>query len=223
MKNRSLKSLPFFAGSSLLGRLLTSGLFVPFFSFILFVTLSNTELDPFGKTITIFMLLWAISFALHISLMSDEYYLDQTNRVIVNIRGYPLLKRKKRYLAKDMRSIEIRSATVKQADRHTSATIRYYCVLLLDDDEVSLQGSYNLDETKEQVKELSKALGKPYRVSLDSKAWNNQKSNVSIFRTLLLLVIVIVGLVMLYIYFSGCNYSNILLGEFPFNLLDCQS
>ena len=194
-----MPNIKFFNDTPNIPRLILGGIFVTFCCWFLILILEKQQLDPLVKTIGISIALWGGLFSLHTTLLIKKYFINNQEQFIGYTKGIVFLNKTHTYPYSCIKSIELRSVYVRPNDSDISdnstrnMTKRYYCVLILKNDELYMEGSSDEKETLGHVKEIAKHINKPFKVNFHGK--NKSKAlEVNILRLLLLLCICLLGM-----------------------------
>ena len=194
-----MSNIKFFNDTPTIPRLIFGGIFVAFSCWLLILILEKPQLDPLVKTIGISIALWAGLFSLHTTLLVKKFFINNQEHFIGYTKGIVFLNKTHTYPYSCIKSIELRTVDVKPNDSDISenstrnTTKRYYCVLILKNDELYMEGSSDEKETLEHVKEISKHINIPYKVNFHGKN-RSKASEVNILRLLFLLCICLLGM-----------------------------
>jgi hypothetical protein len=184
-------------------RLILGGIFISFCCWGGILVFEKQQLDPLVKTIGVSIALWGGLFSLYSTLQVKRFYINDQEQFIGYTKGTVLLNKTHIYPFSCIKSLELRAAYVRPDDSDSSDDIgrnssrnhtkRYYCVLILNDDELYMEGSSDKNETNEHIRELSKFMNIPFKVNLYGR--NNSKSaEANILRIVLLLCVILVGM-----------------------------
>lgn len=188
-------------------------LFVAGCAWFWYVILTAVDSDPLVKTIAITIVFFASLHVIYSIIRVNRFFLDGDNQRVGNTTGNVFINKTRYYLYRDIKRIDLRVLTrFVNSSLHNSSTSDvskryrkrkdYYAVLVLDENELYLQGSTNENETRIHVKQLSKDIGKPYYVNYHIDG-DFIGSDLKISRILLLLTIVLACM--------GCLYYSIVI------------